>query len=95
MVHSVETLVLHTCSHGSFIALGIWRHLPKHFPLAYDPLYWGMVFPLGMYTVCTLQLSKALALDFLLFIPRLFLRGPSCLAVNFVGLIHSLARRQT
>jgi tellurite resistance protein TehA-like permease len=28
--------------------LGIWRHLHKHFPLVYDPLYWGMVFPLGM-----------------------------------------------
>ena len=76
--------------------LGIWRHLHKHFPLAYDPLYWGMVFPLGMYTVCTLQLSKALALDFLLFIPRAFIFvALAAWLITFMGLVHSLVRRQT
>jgi tellurite resistance protein TehA-like permease len=76
--------------------LGIWRHLHKHFPLAYDPLYWGMVFPLGMYTVCTLQLSKALALDFLLFIPRIFIFvALAAWLITFIGLVHSLVRRQT
>ena len=71
--------------------LGIWRHLRKHFPLVYDPLYWGMVFPLGMYTVCTLQLSKAISFDPLLLIPRyfIFIALAAWLAI-FVGLIHSL-----
>jgi tellurite resistance protein TehA-like permease len=35
------------------LALGFWRHVYKRFPLKYDPQYWGMVFPFGMYTVCT------------------------------------------
>jgi tellurite resistance protein TehA-like permease len=30
------------------VILGIWRHVYKRFKLAYDPLYWGAVFPLGM-----------------------------------------------
>jgi tellurite resistance protein TehA-like permease len=47
-----------------------------------------MVFPLGMYTASTFQLSKALNLDFLLVIPRVFI-GIALVAwlATFVGLI--------
>lgn len=53
--------------------LGVWRHVYKRFPLKYDPQYWGMVFPFGMYTVCTFQLSKAVNFQPLLVIPRYFI----------------------
>jgi tellurite resistance protein TehA-like permease len=53
--------------------LGAWRHIYKCYPLTYHPTYWGLVFPMGMYTVCTFQLAKALKLDFLLLIPKFFI----------------------
>lgn len=55
------------------LILGFWRHVYKRFPLKYDPQYWGMVFPFGMYTVCTFQLSKAINFPPLLVIPRYFI----------------------
>ena len=71
--------------------LGFWRHVRKRFPLRYDPQYWGMVFPLGMYTVCTIQLSKAINFEPLLLIPRYFIYiALAAWLAAFVGLIHSL-----
>jgi tellurite resistance protein TehA-like permease len=46
------------------VILGIWRHVYRRFPLVYDPLYWGAVFPLGMYAVSTHTMIDALGLDF-------------------------------
>lgn len=70
-------------------ALGFWRHVYKRFPLKYDPQYWGMVFPFGMYTVCTFQLSNAIGFPPLLIIPRFFvylaLAGWVVVSIGLVG----------
>ena len=77
------------------LALGFWRHVYKRFPLKYDPQYWGMVFPFGMYTVCTFQLSVAINFPRLLVIPRYFiyLALAGWIATS-LGLISTLVKNQ-
>jgi tellurite resistance protein TehA-like permease len=53
--------------------LAFWKYIFHRTPFKYSPLYWGMVFPLGMYTACTIKLSQALELPFLINIPKYFI----------------------
>ncbi len=75
------------------VILAVWRHLVQRFPLRYDPLYWGAVFPLGMYALCTLRMAQALELKFLAALPEVFivLAFVAWLA-TFVGLARAIVR---
>ncbi len=55
------------------LVLAIWRYGVKRFGLRYDPLYWGAVFPLGMYAACTQEMRLAMGIDFLSLLPTVFL----------------------
>jgi tellurite resistance protein TehA-like permease len=76
------------------LILGVWRHLYKGFPLRYDPLYWGAVFPMGMYTVCTYRLAHAIDAPYLLVVPRIGLYvALAAWALAMAGLVAQLVRR--
>jgi tellurite resistance protein TehA-like permease len=55
------------------VVLGIWHYLMRGVPFAYDPLYWGAVFPLGMYSVATYELTRIVAAPFLLRLSQVFM----------------------
>ncbi len=75
------------------LILGIWRHAYRRFPLKYDPLYWGAVFPLGMYATSTHQMIQAMGLEFLRFLPEVFTYvALAAWAMVFAGFVRSLLR---
>lgn len=78
------------------LLLGIWRHAIRGVALpstaaGYDVSYWAMVFPLGMYTVCTARLAAVTGVDILQMLPpytgyaALFAWG-----ITFVGFLRSV-----
>ncbi len=75
------------------LLLGIWRHVFERFPLNYDPLYWGAVFPLGMYAASTWQMNHAMDFGFLALLPKAFFWVALCAwGSTFCGMLRSIMR---
>jgi tellurite resistance protein TehA-like permease len=73
------------------IILGVWRHGVRRFPLRYSPLYWGAVFPLGMYTVCTHRLAEVTQAPLIAAIPKGFVFvAMTAWFIVFLGMIHHI-----
>lgn len=41
------------------VAVGVWRHRVKGVPFRFEPTWWSIVFPLGMYAVAGIYLGRA------------------------------------
>jgi len=76
------------------IALGLWRHIRRHWPLSYEPTLWSLVFPLGMYSVATLSFGKVAHLNFMEPLSRFMLWvAVAAWAVVAVAFLAQFARR--
>jgi tellurite resistance protein TehA-like permease len=76
------------------LVLGLWRYGYRRFPFEYDPLYWGAVFPLGMYAACTWEMDRAMQFGFLESLPRALLYlALAAWAITFVGMLRALLQK--
>ena len=75
------------------IILEFWRHVWKRVPVRYDPEYWNIVFPLGMYAAATFSLGRATGYEFLGIVSRgiLYLAIAAWIA-TFAALVRGLLR---
>ena len=81
------------------LVLGVWRHtvgemaLP-HTIAGYDPRYWGMVFPLGMYTASTFRFATVADIHVLEIVPESFIHvAMLAWAVVAIGLVRRAFER--
>ncbi|HET9026711.1 MAG TPA: tellurite resistance/C4-dicarboxylate transporter family protein [Trueperaceae bacterium] len=54
------------------LVFGSWRHLVARYPLRYETEYWGLVFPLGMYSVASHHLAEHLGVGLVAWLAGLF-----------------------
>jgi tellurite resistance protein TehA-like permease len=75
--------------------LAVWRYMHHRHPLHYEVGYWGVVFPLGMYSAATQEMSHALGIGFLAPVARgfFYLAAAAWLLTAF-GLVRQLLRLQ-
>lgn len=72
------------------VVLGAWRHLVARYPLRYGSEYWGLVFPLGMYSVASNRLGGLVGLAPIPVIARVFAGlAVAAWTMTFVGMLRS------
>jgi tellurite resistance protein TehA-like permease len=52
------------------VGVGLWRHVLRGVPLAYEPGLWSIAFPVGMYGVASHELGTALRIPWLVTLGR-------------------------
>jgi tellurite resistance protein TehA-like permease len=79
------------------VILELWRYVWSHVPVNYEVDDWNIVFPLGMYTVCTDSLAHATGAQYLMVIPNVSVYVSLLVwAVVGAGLVYRLlCRRDT
>ena len=76
------------------LVLGIWRYVHARYPMRYDPQYWSVVFPLGMYAAATHEMGRALAIDFLdLVLPVFLYAALAAWGIVAIGLARATIQR--
>jgi tellurite resistance protein TehA-like permease len=76
------------------LSLSAWRHLYKRFPLSYDPQYWSLVFPLGMYTASTFVFAQATGLNLFYLISKYFIYAALIVwAGTFIGMVRRIVNK--
>jgi len=76
------------------LVLGLWRYVYARDPMRYEPQYWSVVFPLGMYAAATHEMGRALAISFLDGVLPLFLYAAlAAWAIVAVGLAAATIQR--
>ncbi|MEV5934067.1 tellurite resistance/C4-dicarboxylate transporter family protein [Streptomyces sp. NPDC052079] len=72
-------------------ALGVWRHYVHRVPLVYEPTWWSVVFPLGMYAVAGIYLGRADHLPIVEWIGRAWLWvALTAWTLVFLAMLHTL-----
>ena len=76
------------------VIMGVWRHVVMRVPLQYDPQFWALVFPLGMYSVATTKMIAAVVLPFGGWIPAsVFWFALGAWALTAIGMAAAGLRR--
>jgi tellurite resistance protein TehA-like permease len=76
------------------LIIGVWRHAVMRHPAWYEPGWWGMVFPIGMYTVATATAAQALDLPVFTYIASGFVwLALAAWTGTFANMLITLSRR--